>query len=34
MKETLRITNLGDLKVGDWETLSVRRNSAMKLADT
>jgi hypothetical protein len=32
MKETLRITNLGDIQVGMKLTLSARRNSVMKLA--
>lgn len=32
MKETLRITNPGELVVGIPSTLNVRRNSAMRLA--
>jgi riboflavin synthase len=32
MKETLRITNLGELAVAIPSTLSARRNSAMRLA--
>jgi riboflavin synthase alpha subunit len=32
MKETLRITNLGDIQVGDEVNVERRRNSVMKSA--